>query len=75
MHLRERTTMAYPLTRAAIEEYFDAKRNGSIAEYNRALRKLHEAFIVESSVPRPGIETMTGSYILWLIEREERGED
>jgi hypothetical protein len=67
--------MAYPLTRATIEEYYHAKRNGSIAEYNTALRKLHEVFIAESPVPRPGIETMTGSYILWLIEREERGED
>jgi hypothetical protein len=66
-------TVPYSKTRAAIDEYY-LKKSGPIWEYTAALRKVREAFAEESPVPRPGVEAMAPSYILWVIEREERGQ-
>jgi len=52
----------YPETRAAIESYYATKRS----PYWRG--KVTESFVRESSAPVRGVETMTPSYILWLID-------
>ena len=51
----------YPETRAAIAEYY---RTGRSHEW---LRKTQDAFVRESPIRLEGIDTMTPSYIRWLI--------
>jgi hypothetical protein len=53
---------SYPETRAAIEQYY---ATGKSPQWRR---KTQEAFVRESPTPVDGIETMTPSYIRWLID-------
>jgi hypothetical protein len=58
----------YPETRAAIAQYYNTGRS---PEWRR---KTQEAFVRESPMPVEEIETMTPSYIRWLINGGKQAE-
>ena len=59
---------SYPETRAAIAQYYATGRSHEWA------RKTQDAFVRESPTAVEGVETMTPSYIRWLINGGKRAE-